>query len=42
MSDAPFAASSLPYHLADAIARASDVMAECASIYGGATLQAAE
>jgi NADH-quinone oxidoreductase subunit G len=42
MSDAPFAASSTPYHLADAIARASDVMAECASIYGGATLQAAE
>ncbi|MCZ8149878.1 MAG: NADH-quinone oxidoreductase subunit NuoG [Roseomonas sp.] len=42
MSDAPFAASATPYHLADAIARASDVMAECASIYGGATLQAAE
>jgi NADH-quinone oxidoreductase subunit G len=42
MSDAPFAASSTPYHLADVIARASDVMAECASIYGGATLQAAE
>ena len=42
MSDAPFAASATPYHLADTIARASDVMAECASIYGGATLQAAE
>ena len=42
MSDAPFAASGAPYHLADAIARASDVMAECASVYGGATLQAAE
>ena len=41
MSDAPFAASSTPYHLADPIARASDVMAECASVYGG-QLQAAE
>jgi NADH-quinone oxidoreductase subunit G len=34
MSDAPFAAAITQYHLADAIARASDVMAECARTYG--------
>ena len=51
VSDAPFGIAITHYHLADAIARASDVMAECARIYGGteagpgapgATLQAAE
>ncbi|WP_372622070.1 NADH-quinone oxidoreductase subunit NuoG [Falsiroseomonas sp.] len=43
MSDAPFALPIAQYHLADAIARASDVMAECARTYGGQpTLQAAE
>ena len=34
MSDAPFAPAIAQYHLADAIARASDVMAECARTYG--------
>jgi NADH-quinone oxidoreductase subunit G len=34
MSDAPFAHAIEQYHLADAIARASDVMAECARTYG--------
>jgi NADH-quinone oxidoreductase subunit G len=43
MSDAPFALPIRQYHLADAIARASDVMAECARIYGEQPqLQAAE
>jgi NADH-quinone oxidoreductase subunit G len=43
MSDAPFVAATTAYHLADAIARASDVMAECARTYGGQpALQAAE
>jgi NADH-quinone oxidoreductase subunit G len=43
MSDAPFAPAIANYHLADAIARSSDVMAECARIYGGQpALQAAE
>jgi NADH-quinone oxidoreductase subunit G len=32
----PFVAALPSYHLADTIARASEVMAECASIYGGA------
>ena len=34
MSDTPFAPAITQYHLADAIARASDVMAECARTYG--------
>jgi len=34
LSDAPFAAAITQYHLADTIARASDVMTECARIYG--------
>jgi NADH-quinone oxidoreductase subunit G len=34
MSDAPFLPAITQYHLADAIARASDVMAECARVYG--------
>jgi NADH-quinone oxidoreductase subunit G len=34
MSDAPFVPAITQYHLADAIARASDVMAECARTYG--------
>jgi NADH-quinone oxidoreductase subunit G len=43
MSDAPFAPAIAQYHLADAIARASDVMAECARTYGEQpALQAAE
>jgi NADH-quinone oxidoreductase subunit G len=43
MSDAPFAMPIQHYHLADAIARASDVMAECARTYGEQPeLQAAE
>ncbi|MGG5808362.1 NADH-quinone oxidoreductase subunit NuoG [Falsiroseomonas sp. CW058] len=43
LSDAPFALPIAQYHLADAIARASDVMAECARIYGEVpALQAAE
>ena len=33
---APFTPALPSYHLADTIARASEVMAECASIYGGA------
>jgi NADH-quinone oxidoreductase subunit G len=35
MSDAAFTAAITQYHLADQIARASDVMAECARTYGG-------
>jgi NADH-quinone oxidoreductase subunit G len=42
MSDAPFAPAIANYHLADAIARASDVMAECARIYGAQPALAAE
>jgi NADH-quinone oxidoreductase subunit G len=42
MSDAPFAPAITQYHLADAIARASDVMAECARTYGEAPALAAE
>ena len=43
MSDAPFAPAIAQYHLADPIARASDVMAECARTYGEQrTLDAAE
>jgi NADH-quinone oxidoreductase subunit G len=42
MSDAPFVAAITQYHLADAIARASDVMAECARTYGEAPALAAE
>ncbi|WP_237213892.1 NADH-quinone oxidoreductase subunit NuoG [Falsiroseomonas oryziterrae] len=41
MSDAPFARGITQYHLADAIARASDVMAECARTYGEAPALAA-
>ena len=41
-SDAPFALPITSYHLADAIARASDVMAECARTYGAAPALAAE
>jgi NADH-quinone oxidoreductase subunit G len=40
--DAPFAPAIAQYHLADAIARASDVMAECARTYGEAPRLAAE
>ncbi|MBR0644270.1 NADH-quinone oxidoreductase subunit NuoG [Plastoroseomonas hellenica] len=36
LGSAPFVAALPSYHLADTIARASEVMAECASIYGGA------
>ena len=36
LGDAPFVYPLASYHLADPIARASEVMAECASIYGGA------
>jgi NADH-quinone oxidoreductase subunit G len=36
MSEAPFALPIAQYHLADAIARASEVMAECARTYGPA------
>jgi len=43
MSDAPFVLPITQYHLADQIARASNVMAECAATYGEAPqLQAAE
>ena len=43
MSDASFVLPITQYHLADAIARASDVMAECGRIYGAQpVLQAAE
>ncbi|PWS34938.1 NADH-quinone oxidoreductase subunit G [Falsiroseomonas bella] len=42
MSDAPFAPAITHYHLADQIARASDVMAECARVYGEAPALAAE
>jgi len=43
LGDAAFAYPLASYHLADPIARASEVMAECASIYGGAApRQAAE
>jgi NADH-quinone oxidoreductase subunit G len=42
LSDAPFALPITSYHLADAIARASDVMAECARTYGAAPALAAE
>jgi NADH-quinone oxidoreductase subunit G len=42
MSKAPFALPIAKYHLADAIARASDVMAECARTYGEAPAMAAE
>ncbi|QYU70777.1 hypothetical protein J4558_11970 [Leptolyngbya sp. 15MV] len=42
MSDAPFAPATTPYHLADAIARASDVMAECARTYAAPPALAAE
>jgi NADH-quinone oxidoreductase subunit G len=43
MSDAPFDLPITQYHLADTIARASDVMAECARIYGDQpALRAAE
>ncbi len=43
LSAAPFALPIAQYHLADAIARASDVMAECARTYGEVpALQAAE
>jgi NADH-quinone oxidoreductase subunit G len=42
MSDAPFAPAIAQYHLADAIARASDVMAECARTFGEAPALAAE
>ncbi|MBR0653778.1 NADH-quinone oxidoreductase subunit NuoG [Plastoroseomonas arctica] len=36
LSDSAFVYPLASYHLADQIARASEVMAECASIYGGA------
>jgi NADH-quinone oxidoreductase subunit G len=42
MSDASFAPAITHYHLADQIARASDVMAECARVYGEAPALAAE
>ncbi len=42
IGDAPFAPAVLTYHLADAIARASDVMAECAQTYGDVPKLAAE
>jgi NADH-quinone oxidoreductase subunit G len=42
LSDAPFALPIAQYHLADVIARASDVMAECARTYGEAPAMAAE
>jgi len=43
MSDAPFQLAITQYHLADAIARASEVMAECARTYGEQpALEAAE
>ncbi len=43
LTDAPFAAAIAQYHLADAIARASNVMAECARTYGEQpSLEAAE
>jgi NADH-quinone oxidoreductase subunit G len=40
LSDVPFAASTVPYHLADSIARASEVMAQCAATYAPAQLAA--
>jgi NADH-quinone oxidoreductase subunit G len=42
LGDAAFAPAIANYHLADAIARASDVMAECARTYGEAPRLAAE
>jgi NADH-quinone oxidoreductase subunit G len=42
MSEAPFAPAIAAYHLADQIARASGVMAECARIYGPQPALAAE
>jgi NADH-quinone oxidoreductase subunit G len=43
LSAEPFALPISQYHLADVIARASDTMAECARVFGGAPqLQAAE
>jgi NADH-quinone oxidoreductase subunit G len=42
IADTPFATAIAQYHLADAIARASDVMAECARIYGDQPAMAAE
>ncbi len=42
LGDAPFAGAITQYHLADAIARASDVMAQCARTYGPAPALAAE
>jgi NADH-quinone oxidoreductase subunit G len=40
MSDAPFALPIRQYHLADSIARASEVMAQCAATYAPARLAA--
>jgi NADH-quinone oxidoreductase subunit G len=42
MADAPFVPAMPSYHLADAIARASEVMAECERTYGAAPALAAE
>jgi NADH-quinone oxidoreductase subunit G len=42
LSEAPFALPITDYHLADAIARASEVMAECARTYGAQAALAAE
>ncbi|HZF77579.1 MAG TPA: NADH-quinone oxidoreductase subunit NuoG [Acetobacteraceae bacterium] len=42
MIDMPFDLPIRSYHLADSIARASEVMAECAQIYGPAPAMAAE
>jgi NADH-quinone oxidoreductase subunit G len=42
MSETPFTPDPTPYHLADVIARASDVMAECARVYAEPPAMAAE